>query len=163
MKLPILIRELKEIDILECITLFQDTIHAVNAKDYSSIQLDAWAPKVKPEVTPRLKTLLENISYVAEYNNQIVGFCDLTMQGYLDRLFVHKNFQGRGIAQALVQKLEVRANELNVKEMTTAASITAKPFFEKAGFAVVKEQQVEIRGVQLTNFVMRKFLCNDPS
>lgn len=48
MKLPIRLRKLKETDILECIILFQNTIHAVNAKDYSPIQLDAWAPKVKP-------------------------------------------------------------------------------------------------------------------
>lgn len=158
MKLPILIRELKEIDIPECIVLFQNTIHAVNAKDYSPIQLDAWAPKVKPEITPRWQTLSENISYVAESNNQIVGFGDLTMQGYLDRLFVHKDFQGQGIAAAIVKKLEERANELNLKEINTAASITAKPFFERSGFVVMKEQEVEIHGVKLTNFVMRKLL-----
>lgn len=158
MKLPIQLRALKETDVLECITLFQNTIHAVNAKDYSPTQLDAWAPKVKPEITPRWETLLENISYVAEYANQIVGFGDLTKQGYLDRLYVHKDFQGQGIAAVIVQKLEERANELNLKEITTAASITAKPFFERSGFVVMKEQQVEIHGVKLTNFVMRKLL-----
>ena len=158
MKLPIQLRALKETDVLECITLFQNTIHAVNAKDYSPLQLEAWAPKVKPEITLRWQTLSENISYVAEYANQIVGFGDLTKEGYLDRLFVHKDFQGRGIAAAIVQKLEERANELNLKEITTAASITAKPFFERARFFVMKEQQVEIQGVKLTNFVMRKLL-----
>lgn len=158
MKLPIQLRALKETDILECITLFQNTIHAVNAKDYSPIQLEAWAPKVNPEVTPGWQTLSENISYVAEFENQIVGFGDLTEKGYLDRLYVHKDFQGQGIAAAIVQKLEERANELNLEEITTAASITAKPFFERAGFVVMKEQQVEIHGVKLTNFVMRKLL-----
>lgn len=158
MKLPIQLRALKETDILECIALFQNTIHAVNAKDYSPIQLEAWAPKEKPEITPRWQTLSENISYVAELENQIVGFGDLTEKGYLDRLFVHKDFQGQGIAAAIVQKLEKRANELNLEEITTAASITAKPFFERAGFVVIKEQQVEIHGVKLTNFVMRKLL-----
>lgn len=158
MKLPVQLRALKETDILECITLFQNTIHAVNAKDYSPSQLEAWAPKVKPEITPRWQTLSENISYVAELENQIVGFGDLTEKGYLDRLYVHKDFQGQGIAAAIVQKLEKRAHELNLEEITTAASITAKPFFERAGFVVMKEQQVEIHGVKLTNFVMRKLL-----
>ena len=83
MKLPIRLRALEEIDILECIILFQNTIHTVNAKDYSPIQLEAWAPKVKPEVTPRWQTLSENIAYVAEFGNQIVGFGDLTKEGYL--------------------------------------------------------------------------------
>ena len=158
MKLPIRLRALEEIDILECIILFQNTIHTVNAKDYSPIQLEAWAPKVKPEVTPRWQTLSENIAYVAEFGNQIVGFGDLTKEGYLDRLYVHKDFQGQGVAVAIVQKLEEQAHELNLKEITTAASITAKPFFERSGFVVTKEQQVEIHGVKLTNFVMRKLL-----
>lgn len=158
MKLPIQLRALKENDILKCITLFQNTIHAVNAKDYSPTQLEAWAPKIKPEVTSRWQTLSENVAYVAEFENQIVGFGDLTEKGCLDRLFVHKDFQGQGIATALLQKLEERAHALNLKEITTAASITAKPFFEKSGYVVTKEQQVEIHGVKLTNYIMRKLL-----
>ena len=38
----------------------------------------------------------------------------------------------------------------------THASRTAKPFFEKRGWRVVKEQQVERHGVLLTNFVMER-------
>lgn len=40
--------------------------------------------------------------------------------------------------------------------IVTHASITARPFFEKRGYRVVKEQQVERRGIRLTNFVMKK-------
>ena len=40
--------------------------------------------------------------------------------------------------------------------IVTHASITARPFFEKRGYRVVKEQQVERRGIRLTNFVMEK-------
>ena len=36
----------------------------------------------------------------------------------------------------------------------THASITAKPFFQKRGYKVTKEQQVERQGILLTNFVM---------
>ena len=36
------------------------------------------------------------------------------------------------------------------------ASITARPFFEKRGYRVIKEQKVERQGVLLTNFVMEK-------
>ena len=44
----------------------------------------------------------------------------------------------------------------------THASITARPFFERRGWHVVKEQQVERRGVLLTNFVMERS-CPPPS
>ena len=37
-----------------------------------------------------------------------------------------------------------------------SASITAKPFFERRGYKAVKEQQVERKGVLLTNYVMIK-------
>lgn len=40
--------------------------------------------------------------------------------------------------------------------ITTHASITAKPFFEKRGYQVAKEQQVERQGIFLTNYVMIK-------
>lgn len=158
MNLTVLIRKFQASDITECITLFQETIHSINIKDYSPIQINLWAPSIKPEVTSRWELLFQNISYVAEYNNQIVGFADLSLQGYLDRLYVHKNFQSRGIATNLLKKLEERANNLNLKEITTAASITAKSFFEKNGFSIVKEQQVDIQGVKFINFAMVKFL-----
>ena len=40
--------------------------------------------------------------------------------------------------------------------ISTHASITAKPFFEKRGYRVIREQQVERQGVALTNFVMER-------
>lgn len=39
---------------------------------------------------------------------------------------------------------------------TTHASITARPFFEKRGYRVVRAQQVERQGLYLTNYVMEK-------
>ncbi|MFJ1269578.1 GNAT family N-acetyltransferase [Legionella lytica] len=157
-KLPITVRKLTEADLIECVTLFQNTVHHVNAKDYSVAQLEAWAPKTTPEVTARWKSLLENLTYIAEYNQQIVGFGDLTHEGYLDRLFVHHEYQGRGIATVIVERLDADAREMNLPEIAVEASITAKPFFERCGFTTVKEQQVEVRGVKLTNFLMRKSL-----
>ena len=40
--------------------------------------------------------------------------------------------------------------------MITHASVTAKPFFEKRGYRVVREQQVSRQGILLTNYVMEK-------
>jgi putative acetyltransferase len=33
-------------------------------------------------------------------------------------------------------------------------SITAKPFFERQGFVVIKQQTVNLRGVDLDNYLM---------
>jgi putative acetyltransferase len=40
----------------------------------------------------------------------------------------------------------------------TEASITAKPFFQRMGFSVVKEQEVSRRGETFINYAMEKFL-----
>ena len=49
-------------------------------------------------------------------------------------------------------------SELGAVELSTHASLTARPFFEAHGFAVVVEQHPVLRGVALTNFVMRRDL-----
>ena len=83
----------------------------------------------------------------------IVGFGDIDGTGYLDRLYVHRDRQGQGIATALLGRLE-RAVDAPV--ITTHASITARPFFEARGYRVIREQRVERHGVRMTNFVMEK-------
>ena len=89
---------------------------------------------------------------VAEGNGVQTGFGDIDETGYLDHLYVHADYQRKGIAAALCREL---AQAVSGK-IVTHASITAKPFFEKRGFQVVREQQVERQGIFLTNFVMEK-------
>lgn len=132
--------------------LFYDTVHTVNARDYTQAQLDVWATgQVDRE---RWDTSLNaHDSVVAVEDGQIVGFGDMDQSGYLDRLYVHKDHQGRGIATAICDRLEGAAP---VPQFSTHASITARPFFENRGYRVVKEQQVDRQGILLTNFVMEK-------
>lgn len=65
---------------------------------------------------------------------------------------MHKDYQSQGIATALCDALEAAVPG----NITTHASITAKPFFEKRGYQVRREQTVFRFGVGLTNFVMEK-------
>lgn len=154
------IRRFTDRDIPRMVTLFYETVHSVNKKDYTREQLDAWAPK--EEEALKLNTwkdsLSRNLTYVAEIKGEIVGFSDMTQEGYLDRLFIHKDFQRQGIAAALVNTLEVEARRLGLIEIETEASITAKPFFERVGYRVVQPQVIQRKGVQLINFRMVKVL-----
>ena len=147
-----ILRKYTKTDCTELAELFYDTVHTVNAKDYTLEQLDAWA-------TGRVNLEAWNESFqahhtvAAEMDGKIVGFGDMDEAGYLDRLYVHKDYQRRGVATAICNALEQNSN---AAEFTTHASITARPFFEKRGYTVVREQQLERRGELLTNFVMRK-------
>lgn len=65
---------------------------------------------------------------------------------------LNAEYQGQGIATAICNILEASVTG----NIVTHSSITAKSFFEKRGYRVVKEQQVERNGVLLANFVMIK-------
>ena len=147
-----IIRQYTPKDCEDLVKLFYHTVHTINAKDYSQEQLNGWATdKIDLEVWN--KSLSEHYTVVAVENNIIVGFGDIDKSGYLDRLFVHRDYQRRGIATAICNELE---RAVKVDKIITYASITAKPFFEQSGFNVVKEQQVERNGIALTNYVMEK-------
>ncbi|MCB2291377.1 GNAT family N-acetyltransferase [Clostridium sp. CS001] len=146
------IRKYQNTDFDEIAELFYNTVHSINLKDYSQVQVDVWATG-KLDTNRWNKSLLENYSIVAIEGRQIVGFGDIDKTNYLDRLYVHKDFQGRGVATAICDELEKQANGDTI---SVHASITAKPFFEKRGYKVLKEQQVEVSGVFLINYVMEK-------
>jgi putative acetyltransferase len=131
--------------------LFYNTVHVINARDYSTEQLNAWAPPNLNDAQWNY-SLQEHYTIVAVENNEIIGFGDIDSSGYLDKLFVHIDHQGRGIATAICDKLEKYIKGT----VTTHASITARPFFESRGYRIVRRQNVERRGVKMENFVMEK-------
>lgn len=152
-----LVRSYKSADCSEVMAMFYNTVHFVNIKDYTKAQVEVWAP-VEMNKDAWNTSLLDHYSIVVEQSGLIVGFCDLDETGYLDRLYVHKDFQMMGIATQMLEKVELYARENKIEVMTTHASITAKSFFEKKGYKVIKEQSVERSGQYLTNFVMMKVL-----
>jgi len=146
----IVIRKYQPQDCKYLSELFYNTVHTINAKDYSEEQINAWATG-EVDLAEWNKSLLNHYSIVAVKDNVIVGFGDIDKTGYLDRLYVHKDYQNQGIATAICDELE---KAFDVDKIITHASITAKPFFLNRGYKQIKEQQVIRNGVVLTNFVM---------
>ncbi|OFD06774.1 acetyltransferase [Bacillus thuringiensis] len=93
----IIIRTFQKEDLETVLQLFYETVHTVNARDYNELQLQAWAPK-RLDRERWLQSLEKNICYVAEYRGVIVGFGDYNDEHYIDRLFTHKDYQGKGVA-----------------------------------------------------------------
>ncbi|MFV3010725.1 GNAT family N-acetyltransferase [Clostridium botulinum] len=144
-------------DCREIVELFYNTVHSINSRDYNSAQLDVWAPK-EIDIVSWDKSLSQHYSVVVEENDVTIGFGDLDATGYFDRLYVHKDYQGIGVATTIANELERYAQENHISVVTTNASITAKPFFKKRGYEVIKEQFVERNGQFLKNFIMKKVL-----
>ena len=134
------LREYKPTDCEQMSQLFYNTVHSVNVKDYTEEQLNAWATG-SVDLQEWSHSFLKHKTVVAVEDDEIVGFGDIDQSGYLDRLYVHMNYQGMGIASAICNELECAViGDL----ITTHASITAKPFFEHRGYKVVLEQEVDM-------------------
>lgn len=123
-----IIRTYRSTDCKELTELFYHTVHRVNAKDYTKEQLDAWATG-QVDLKKWDQSLQEHYSIVAVDDNVITGFGDIDKTGYLDRLYVHSDYQGKGVATALCNQLESAVQQ----NIVAHVSITARPFFEKRG------------------------------
>lgn len=119
------IREYISSDCERLADLFFQTVHTVNAKDYTKEQLNVWATG-NVDLSVWNNSFLEHYTLVAVENDVIVGFGDIDNTGYLDRLFVHKDYQRQGIATALCDGLEA-----GFDKVTTHASITASDYFRR--------------------------------
>lgn len=73
-------------------------------------------------------------------------------------MFVHKDFQGKGIATIPLNEIERYATATGIIRITSEVSLTARPFFEQRGYIVTEEQKRRANQLSLTNFWMAKNL-----
>ena len=154
----ITIRTYQKKDLDSIKELFYNTVHQVNQKDYSSEELIAWAPELDNKQIDWVKRINPINCFVALVDHDLVGFSTIDEKGFIDFLYVHHNFQRIGIASYLYTRMELEAEEDEIKELSTFASITARPFFEKMGFSVTKENIVDRGGQKLKNYLMKKLI-----
>ncbi|WP_207536212.1 GNAT family N-acetyltransferase [Desertivirga arenae] len=95
---------------------------------------------------------------VAQDKGKAAGFGTLDKGNYIDMFFIDKDFQRQGIARQIYIRLENEAKRLGTNEITSNVSKTARMFFEKMGFKVLKEQTVTLEGIDLNNYKMTKKL-----
>lgn len=115
-----------------------------------------WAPESSLEPTSWAKKFEQTKPFVATINNQIVGFAEFELDGHIDCFYCHHQWIGYGIGSALITAIFEKAKQKMISRIFVDVSITARPFFEKQGFLVTKEQTVIVKGVQLINYKMEK-------
>ncbi len=145
------IRPFLPCDIDEVIRLFHDAVHSVCIGDYTEAELEAWAPAVMDKER-LLISLNRNHTLVMVNDGVLIGFADIDATGYFDHLFVHKDFQRMGVATVLSEEIEMWYDG----DISVHASKTARPFFEKRGYSVLRAESLELRGEILSYYVMEK-------
>ncbi|PHO13163.1 hypothetical protein CPG38_04185 [Malaciobacter marinus] len=72
----------------------------------------------------------------------------------MDCFYVHHEYQGKGVGKALILCILKKARQNEMKKLRVDASITAKPFFKKYGFKVVKKNIIKRDNQLLINYLM---------
>ena len=137
--------------------IFLRAIREVASKDYDPAQVDAWAQVDDHEGWARRRA--SRPTWMGIIDGEPAGFSDLEASGHLDMMYVHPRYQGVGVASLLLKTVEAAAYDQALLAITTEASLTARPFFEKRGFKVVAAQEVQKRVQVLRNFRMEKRLA----
>jgi putative acetyltransferase len=142
--------------------LFRSAVEQLTGDDYGEAQQEAWAASADDEAAFG-RRLTANLTLVATVSATPVGFVSLKGADHVDMLYVHPAVARQGIATLLCDALEKLAATRGARWLTTDASDTARPFFERRGFVAERRNTVALNGEWLGSTTMRKPLtANEP-
>ena len=126
---------------------------------YTELQRSAWTPKPREgrEWNERLKA--QHILMAQNSDDDIVGFMSLKLdgdEGYVDFAYILLIARGQGLFRSLYSEIETYANALELKALSTHASLMAHLAFLAMGFEVTKRQTVSFNGAEFERYEMFK-------
>lgn len=142
--------------------IFYSAVHSIDDKIYSPAQKKAWAP-LPIDYESWSSRLQGKQPFLAFHGQNLSGFIELEDDGHIDCMYVAPQYQRLGIGNALFLHLYKQAQSRKMAKLSVDASHLARPFFEKHGFAVDKENKVQLRGEVLVNFSMSRSLAKNRS
>lgn len=142
-------------DLDATIEIFCRAVHGLAAGDYTTEELEAWAPQ-EADFGAWKQRMENSRGWIFEINGKPGGFITTDAPGHIDLLYVHPDYKRMGVATALLELLVADAVARGIGTLRTEASRTAKPFFEQAGFSLLRAERVERGGMALERFVMER-------
>ncbi|MGA7803480.1 GNAT family N-acetyltransferase [Bradyrhizobium sp.] len=110
-------------------------LRKTNAKDYPPSVIDRLVLTLPDKVASNLETWC---AFVAIVDGGVVGTGSLDGQT-VSSVYVHPDYQRRGIATRLMDAVEHAANAQSRGTLRVQSSVTAKPFYAKRGFRIVRK------------------------
>jgi len=110
-------------------------LRETNARDYPSSVIERLVLTLPDRVASNLETWC---AFVAIVSGRVVGTGSLNGQT-VSSVYVHPDYQGRGIATKLMDAVEDAANAQSQATLSVQSSITARSFYAKRGFEIVRE------------------------
>ncbi|TEY04622.1 GNAT family N-acetyltransferase [Campylobacter sp. US33a] len=140
-------------DLEACIKLFKQSVKTLCAKDYTKDQIKAWLGIDEEKWKEKFKN---DEIFIYEREGKIASFISIILdQKILDLLFTHPDFASQGLATNL---LDFALRNYPHNEIYTFASLSAKEFFLKNDFEIVRENEAIRANQILKNFLMKKEL-----
>ena len=118
--------------------LIAHTLRTTNSKDYTEEYLENDIRHLQPGDILR-RTESQHF-YVAEEDGRIIGcgsigpYWGKEDESSLFTIFVHPDFQRRGIGKSIIEVLEQDEYALRARRIEIPASITGLPFYLKMGY-----------------------------
>lgn len=150
-----IIRIALESDILSLAKLYRDSVEAIALQQYSQAQMQMWA-SFSLETESFKKFILEPTTFIAEENRIILGFSGINKQGHIASIYVHPHYHRQGIGSKLLAKVIEYAQINKMNYLHSEASEFSKPLFEKFGFEMYGQEQVDRNGVLFSRYLMQR-------
>ena len=138
--------------------IFRASIEELTGEDYSEAQQQAWAAAAE-DAGGFAARLAAQLTIVATLDGLPVGFASLARNEEIDMLYVHPAVAGRGVGTMLCDALEKLAGARGATRLTTAASDTARLFFERRAYVPQQRNTILRGGEWIANTTMQKQLA----
>ena len=134
----------------------RESVRGIASEDYSEEVVEAWSSK-EPEDSPLND---EKKRFVAEEDGEIIGFSDYNMEtNELSGLYVTPEYSSKGIGGKLLEVAEKDARENGLDHLWCESTITAKNFYKKHGYDVLKQSNHELKeNLEMKIYKMKKEL-----
>lgn len=125
-------------------------IMATSKAIYPQEILDSWAYGLSAGGYALSMAEGEDFELAVTNIDRVIAFCGVK-SGEIFALFVHPDFQGRGLGTALLQRGEQRAiaQHSGVEMFPLSATLSAVSFYERHGYRLKSRESVKSRGGML--------------
>lgn len=149
------IRQVRETEVADLATLYQQTVLHHAPQCYTSEQTEAWASSAT-EIDTFRRFILDATTYVAEDETGIVGFAGIEPNGHVSSAYVRRDRTRQGIGSALMQVLLSHAADQQISRLYGEASEFSLGLFKKFGFQLYDTEVVNFRGATFTRYLVER-------
>jgi len=137
--------------------LHRATIKHVNSRDYPEDVISVWSGRSNAN---RFRNSASKVKICGALDGEkIIGFCDHELDRCeIGGLYVHKDFQGKGIGKKLMKKAEDSMKKTGGKKIRIMSTISAKSFYLKMGYKVIRKSFHRINDKRVEVYIMEKIL-----